>query len=83
MGSLASRPKVPSYKPPSVVYLPQLPVASPAPAAPGDPATSPEKARQASLLARDRGRFGTIQTGFRGLLESAFSQGQRKTLLGE
>lgn len=88
MGSLTSRPSVPSsvpsYTPPQVVYVPQpASPPPPTPATPSTPAPTPEKARQASLLARDRGRFGTIQTGFRGLLESAFSQGQRKTLLGE
>jgi hypothetical protein len=42
-----------------------------------------EEARRSNLLGRDRGRFGTVQTGFRGLLSLASSLGQRKTLLGE
>ncbi|MCC6598519.1 MAG: hypothetical protein IT559_07000 [Alphaproteobacteria bacterium] len=102
MGSLASRPSVPSYPSPQIVYVPQPAPAAPPPQpassgaapSPGDqggngssgtatPAPSPEKSRQTSLLARDRGRFGTIQTGFRGLLETAFGNNQRKTLLGE
>lgn len=84
MGSLASRPSVPSVPSspqPQIAYVPPAPPPSAPTAEPA--ASSPEKARQASLLARDRGRFGTIQTGFRGLLESAFGKGQRKTLLGE
>lgn len=82
MGSLTSRPKVPSSPQPQIVHVPPTPAPAAEPATPS-PSPSPEKARQAGLLARDRGRFGTIQTGFRGLLESAFGKGQRKTLLGE
>ena len=40
--------------------------------------------REDNLLKRDRGRFGTVNTSFRGLLELARSNDQsRKTLLGE
>lgn len=48
--------------------------------------TSEEQAnetRRKNLLGRDRGIFGTVQTGFRGLLSLAQPFGQRKTLLGE
>ncbi len=47
----------------------------------GDPTASEQ--RTGSLLQRGRGRFGTIQTSFRGLLSAATAGGQRKTLLGE
>jgi hypothetical protein len=40
-------------------------------------------ARRRDLLNRDRGIFGTIQTGFRGLLGMATQNKIRKTLLGE
>ncbi len=40
------------------------------------------EARQDSLLVRDRGRSGTISTGFLGLLDENDND-QRKTLLGE
>ena len=40
--------------------------------------------RTQNLLSRNRGRYGTITTSFRGLLNSAQQDnGQRKTLLGE
>ena len=39
--------------------------------------------RQENLLRRNRGRFGTILTGFRGVLDADSSQQKRKTLLGE
>lgn len=39
--------------------------------------------RRSNLLGRDRGYFGNVQTGFRGLLSLASTLGQRKTLLGE
>lgn len=38
--------------------------------------------RRKNLLGRDRGFFGTVQTGFRGLLNIA-DPFARKTLLGE
>jgi hypothetical protein len=40
-------------------------------------------ARSLSLLSRDRGRLGTILTGFRGLLSQSNQNNGRKTLLGE
>ncbi len=44
-----------------------------------------EKRREENLLRRSRGRFGTILTGFRGILENKSNgEGQgRRTLLGE
>ncbi|HBH25969.1 MAG TPA: hypothetical protein DDX54_00990 [Rhodospirillaceae bacterium] len=41
------------------------------------------EARRDNLLRRDRGRTGTIQTSFRGLLGQAAPAGTKKTLLGE
>lgn len=93
MGSLSSRPKVPST--PQIVYVPQS-ITTPLPANPSsspaqsiapnsDNTSAPsatETARADDLLRRPRGRAGTIQTSFRGLL-SAPSFGQKKTLLGE
>lgn len=95
MGSLTSRPSVPSPQP-QIVYVPQ-PVAQPTPAPsrasedPGDSLSSREpvaeetasEVRQQSLLGRERSRFGTIQTSFRGLLSQSDATPQRKTLLGE
>jgi len=41
------------------------------------------EARSESLLRRNRGRLGTILTGFNGVLSDKTSTTQRKTLLGE
>ncbi len=90
MGSLTSRPKI---KPqPQVMYVPTPtytpPPTFPAPAPPTPAATTDQNSNVAetglgNLLLRDRGRFGTILTGFRGLLVPSGSNAQRKTLLGE
>lgn len=86
MGSLSSRPKVPSQ--PQVVYVPAPSQYTPPPQtnAPQTETPSPQdtasKAREQNLLRRSRGIFGTVQTGFRGLLSSA-SSNARKSLLGE
>ena len=42
-----------------------------------------DEQREENLLQRDRGRFGTVRTGFSGLLGLADTSGQRKSLLGE
>ncbi len=81
MGNLTSRAKATLES--RAVYAP---LSSPDPSAP-TPQPTPEQqiseSRRKNLLARDRGHFGTVQTGFRGLLGLASSYGQRKTLLGE
>ena len=87
MGSMTSRPKLPPVQQPMFI---SVPTSMPAPATPMPPAAqeygaandNPAKQRAASLLNRDRGRLGTIMTGFRGLLSSGNGIG-RKTLLGE
>lgn len=86
MGSLASRPSVPSVQP---VVIQQAPVptttASEAPSEEEQAiaaAQSASQARRTSLLGRDRSRFGTILTGFRGLL-GTIEDSRRNTLLGE
>jgi hypothetical protein len=97
MGSLSSRPQVPSQ--PQIVYIP-APVYVPSPSSPSSSPSTPaptgsspstptpeenaESNRKASLLQRSRGRFGTVQTSFRGLLDLAGNAlNNRKTLLGE
>ena len=80
MGSLTSSPSVPA---PSPVVT----VAQPAPTPvetvdTPDPEEAVREARRQSLLERDRSRFGTVQTSFRGLLQTS-ADAQRKTLLGE
>lgn len=93
MGSLTSRPKVKSL-PPQIVYVP-APAPDPesavaASTAGGSNSTitvsqekTPSEIRTNSLLSRDRSRFGTILTSFRGLLDLAGNNNKRKTLLGE
>jgi len=96
MGGLASRPSVPTPQP-QVVFVPaqgQAPAAQqtssdaaplendPAADAPVSEEVQQAEQREGNLLRRSRGRFGTVLTGFRGLLSSA-SAAPRKTLLGE
>ncbi len=81
MGSLTSSPKAP---PAQVVYVPASAATTTQPATPApDPVQEAADARKNSLLARDRGRFGTVLTGFRGFLAERAAGQQRKTLLGE
>ena len=90
MGGLTSGPR-PSSAQPQVVYVSQPAVAVPsAPALDPTPASSDAQSeqsvaevRESNLLRRDRGRFGTVQTGFSGLLNTAENTGGRKSLLGE
>jgi hypothetical protein len=82
MGSLGSSSKKSS---PQIIYMPApvpyVPPASVMP--PADPQEEERKARTSSLLQRDRGRFGTVLTSFRGLLAPTENASGRKTLLGE
>ena len=86
MGSLASRPSVPAPQP-QVVFVPQATTVADTSTenTNSDAADSQTESevRQQSLLQRDRSRFGTVLTGFRGLLSLNENSGQRKTLLGE
>ncbi|HBR68551.1 MAG TPA: hypothetical protein DEA55_04150 [Rhodospirillaceae bacterium] len=91
MGSLTSRPSAPPAQP-QIVYVP-APTVTQTTTSSGTtntstsgstpPPPSESGRRTSSLLQRERGRFGTIQTGFRGLLTAVTNAGQRKTLLGE
>lgn len=87
MGILSSRPDVPAQPQQQVIYYapaPQSVTQTPAPTTPqATPEESAATARSNSLLQRSRGRFGTIQTSFRGLLDLANPAAARKTLLGE
>ena len=84
MGSLVSKPKAPKTTT-KIVYS-----APPAPSegSSGTPATEPDptevaKERAENVLRRNRGVWGNVLTGFRGILSSNDSGPQRKTLLGE
>lgn len=92
MGSLASRPKVPSIQQqPQVIYMPTPVTTTSSPSTTtnivqsSEPSESEKKAeaRTQNLLTRSRGRFGTVTTSFRGLLSAMNNSGQSKTLLGE
>ncbi len=67
------------------ISQPQIAYYTPPPSSTATPTPEKQAAenRRKGLLGRDRGRFGTVQTGFRGLLSLATSLGERKTLLGE
>ncbi len=98
MGSLTSGPKVQQQQP-QVVYVsaPATSTSSSTASSGGtsgsststssaseDIGASASELRQQSLLGRERSRFGTIQTSFRGFLGLADQSVQpRKTLLGE
>lgn len=85
MGSLGSQTVAPP--PPQVINTATLPQTTPAVSTPTvDKPTAEEQAaetRRTTLLQRDRSRFGTILTGFRGLLSTNTNNTERKTLLGE
>ncbi len=86
MGSLLSSPKTPKA-------TSQGASASPAASTPAitQAAQSSQKTREAAaseeraqnLLSRNRGRLGTIETGFRGFLSASNTSNGRKNLLGE
>lgn len=93
MGSLTSRPSVPST--PQIVYVPQATTTT-ASAVSTDSAAdttsnaaeplssqSASEVRAQNLLGRERSRFGTVLTGFRGLLDTLDNRPERKTLLGQ
>lgn len=88
MGSLASRPSVPSPQPLIIQQAP-TPITTAAITTPSEEeqeiadAKTASEARRTSLLGRDRSRFGTILTGFRGLLGTTENAPRRNTLLGE
>lgn len=93
MGSLTSGPSIPTSQP-QIVYVPQT-VSSTTSASTSsdtssdtetsstDDTTTASEISEQSLLGRDRSRFGTVQTSFRGLLGLADNAARRKTLLGE
>ena len=99
MGSLTSRPKVPETILPQTVFFEQPvaeSITNPVPVVDVPTSTNTEdvqdsptpsntdaEIRISSLLRRNRGITGTIQTGFRGLLSESGVVPQRKTLLGE
>lgn len=85
MGSLVSTPSAPA---PIVVSTPQpepvQQIAQPDSEPEGPtPEEQASENRRRSLLARNRGRFGTIATSLQGFLSQSQPSSERKTLLGE
>lgn len=89
MGSITQAPKAPAAASPQVIYYtPSTPSSvpeTPADTGGNEGATPQDKSqtRAQNLLRRDRGRLGTILTGFRGILGLSDDAPGRKTLLGE
>ena len=84
MGSLSSRPKVPSTQPVVIVQNPTPTTgATTTVETVEDPSQSASEARSENLLSRRRGRLGTVNTSLRGILQTVGSAVSRKTLLGE
>jgi len=84
MGSLGSRPQAPSQPPPVAFTPPPVNIPPPNNVESAEASEqSQSEARAENLLQRNRGRLGTIRTGFRGLLTSTNNASGRKTLLGE
>lgn len=83
MGSLVSRPKVPSVQPIQAVSAPVSIISEPVAQDTQTAEQGTAEVRTESLLGRSRSRLGTIKTSFRGLLGLSNTQGSRKTLLGE
>lgn len=83
MGSLTSRPKVPTSRPVQIISAPTAAAPAPDPQSNDDTAADAQELRRQSLLGRDRGRLGTIATSFRGPLGLGDAENQKKTLLGE
>lgn len=86
MGSITKPFKTPKITQPRTVFVP-----APAPLAPVLENTSSEpseeekrsETRRKNLLRRNRGKLGTVLTGFRGVLGRVNTSGGQKTLLGE
>lgn len=86
MGSLSSRPSVPTttQAAPAPVVQPPVTTAVEESAAGDTTDVDTQEARTQSLLQRNRSRLGTIQTSFRGLLGGSNNdETTRKRLLGE
>ena len=77
MGKIFSKPKmppVPTFEPTPIVVdeTPKV-----------DPEVEADEQRARNILNRHRGRLGTINTSFRGVLSDSAFTPTRKTLLGE
>lgn len=83
MGSINSRPKAPAVQPYVPISVPSVTTSVTAEPVKTESEIAAE-GRKESLLRRNRGRFGTILTGFRGFLDkSSRAETASKTLLGE
>lgn len=81
MGSMTSRPKIPTA---AAVATPLVDVTTAIPTSPTG--ASPEevaKTRVENILRRSRSMLGNVLTSYRGLLNENSNSPQRKSLLGE
>jgi len=82
MGSLTSKPKAPATVT-KVVYMPSSASSSSSTESAEPNPAEVAKTRAENVLRRNRGVWGNVLTGFRGILSSSDSAPQRKILLGE
>lgn len=82
MGSVTSRPKIPTVSSPAAATpITTSPIDTPTPVEP-----TPEeiaKTRAENILRRSRSALGTVYTSFRGILSGTETGPHRKSLLGE
>ncbi len=91
MGSRTVSPRAPTQ--PQIVYVPAQTTSTNTPSASDENQSSEtssavtdeqrSETRTQNLLQRDRSRFGTVLSGFRGVLGLSDNAPQRKSLLGE
>ncbi len=82
MGSVTSRPKIPTATASSAATVTPTPVTVPNTVTEANPEEI-AKTRAESILRRSRSALGTVYTSFRGILSGNNNSPQRKSLLGE
>lgn len=83
MGSLLSSPKAPKAAPKRTKAASSASTTPPVTPSQASRETIASEEREQNLLSRNRGRLGTIETGFRGFLSTSTATAGRKNLLGE
>lgn len=82
MGSVTSRPKIPTATVSPAATVTPTPVTVPNTVTEANPEEI-AKTRAENILRRSRSALGTVYTSFRGILSGNNNSPQRKSLLGE